>query len=259
MTANASYKLSPVNSVKGAKNVKLPESMVEIEIAAPGDPDVLRPRNVPLPQLAAGELLIRIQAAGVNRADVLQRLGQYPMPPGVNLIPGLEVAGEVVALGAGVSALAVGDKVCALTNGGGYSEYCVVPAGQALPIPQGMDAIQAAAIPEAFFTVWSNLFEIGKAAKGDRVLIHGGASGIGTTALMLCREFGYKPSPPPAAQRNARRSAISAQMRSIIARKILSTSFVGVLPDRASTSFSTSWAVLILAETWMLWRVADGW
>jgi NADPH2:quinone reductase len=192
MTANASYKLSPVNSAKGVKNVKLPESMVEIEIAAPGDPDVLRPRNVSLPQPAAGELLIRIQAAGVNRADVLQRLGQYPMPPGVNLIPGLEVAGEVVALGAGVSAFAVGDKVCALTNGGGYAEYCVVPAGQTLPIPHGMDAIQAAAIPEAFFTVWSNLFEFGKAAKGDRVLIHGGASGIGTTALMLCREFGIQ-------------------------------------------------------------------
>jgi NADPH:quinone reductase len=173
-------------------NVKVPESMVEVEIAVPGGPDVLKPRTVLVPEPAPGELLIRVLAAGVNRPDILQRLGQYPMPPGATPTPGLEVAGEVVGLGPGVSDFAVGDKVCALTNGGGYAEYCVAPVGQTLPIPDGMDAVQAAAIPETFFTVWANLFRIGRAAKGDRVLIHGGTSGIGTTALMLCREFGIQ-------------------------------------------------------------------
>lgn len=145
-----------------------------------------------MPTVAAGEVLIRVHAAGVNRPDVLQRAGKYPMKPGMSLIPGLEVAGEVVAIGKGVSEFVLGDKVCALTNGGGYAQYCVAPASQTLPIPDGMDWIQAAAIPETFFTVWANLFEMGGASKGQRALIHGGTSGIGTTALMLCREFGVE-------------------------------------------------------------------
>ena len=168
----------------------LPTDMTLIEITTPGDPEVLKPRQVPVPTPGAGEILIRVHAAGVNRPDALQRAGKYPMKPGMSLIPGLEVAGEVVALGDGVSAFALGDKVCALTNGGGYAQYCAVPAGQALPIPEGLSWLQAAAIPETFFTVWANLFGIGGAHKGQRVLIHGGTSGIGTTALMLCREFG---------------------------------------------------------------------
>ena len=170
----------------------LPTEMTLIEITTPGGPEVLKPRQVPLPSPAAGEILIRVHAAGVNRPDALQRAGKYPMKPGMSPIPGLEVAGEVVALGDDVTEYAVGDKVCALTNGGGYAQYCAVPASQALPVPEGMDWIQAAAIPETFFTVWANLFGIGGAHKGQRVLIHGGTSGIGTTALMLCREFGIQ-------------------------------------------------------------------
>jgi putative PIG3 family NAD(P)H quinone oxidoreductase len=166
--------------------------MTQIEIDEPGGPEVLQPHQVPVPTAGAGEVLIRVHAAGVNRPDVLQRAGQYPMKPGMNPIPGLEVAGEVVGVGAGVSDFVIGDKVCALTNGGGYAQYCVVPASQALPIPDGLDWVQAAAIPETFFTVWANLFEMGGARKGQRVLIHGGTSGIGTTALMLCREFGIE-------------------------------------------------------------------
>ncbi|KOY01753.1 NAD(P)H-quinone oxidoreductase [Pseudomonas nunensis] len=172
--------------------MNLPQTMTLIEITEPGGPEVLKPRDVPMPTVAAGEVLIRVHAAGVNRPDVLQRAGKYPMKPGMSLIPGLEVAGEVVAIGKGVSEFVLGDKVCALTNGGGYAQYCVAPASQTLPIPDGMDWIQAAAIPETFFTVWANLFEMGGASKGQRALIHGGTSGIGTTALMLCREFGVE-------------------------------------------------------------------
>ncbi|MFW6751143.1 NAD(P)H-quinone oxidoreductase [Pseudomonas glycinae] len=170
----------------------LPTEMTRIEITEPGGPEVLQSRRVPLPVVAEGEVLIRVHAAGVNRPDALQRAGKYPMKPGMNPIPGLEVAGEVVAIGGGVSTFAVGDRVCALTNGGGYAEYCAVPAGQVLPIPDGLDWIQAAAIPETFFTVWANLFGLGGASRGQRALIHGGTSGIGTTALMLCREFGIE-------------------------------------------------------------------
>lgn len=170
----------------------LPTEMTRIEITEPGGPEVLQTRRVPLPVAAESEILIRVHAAGINRPDALQRAGKYPMKPGMNPIPGLEVAGEVVAVGNGVSTFAMGDRVCALTNGGGYAEYCTVPAGQALPIPDGLDWIQAAAIPETFFTVWANLFGLGGASRGQRALIHGGTSGIGTTALMLCREFGIE-------------------------------------------------------------------
>lgn len=172
--------------------MSLPNEMTRIEITEPGGPDVLQARHVPLPTVAEGQVLIRVHAAGINRPDALQRAGKYPMKPGMDPIPGLEVAGEVVALGAGVTRFAVGDRVCALTNGGGYAEYCAVPAGQTLPVPDGIDWVQAAAIPETFFTVWANLFGLGGAKAGQRVLIHGGTSGIGTTALMLCREFGIE-------------------------------------------------------------------
>lgn len=170
----------------------LPQDMTLIEITQPGGPEVLQARTTPVPNTGPGEVLIKVHAAGVNRPDVIQRAGKYPMKPGMSPIPGLEVAGEVVAIGDGVTGFAIGDKVCALTNGGGYAQYCVAPAGQTLPIPSGLDWVRAAAIPETFFTVWANLFGIGAAAKGQRALIHGGTSGIGTTALMLCKEFGVQ-------------------------------------------------------------------
>jgi len=166
--------------------------MTEVRIAHHGGPDALQPHLIEVPSPAPGEILIRVRAAGVNRPDVLQRAGNYPPPPGANPAPGLEVSGTVAAIGAGVTRFAAGDAVCALSNGGGYAQFCVVPAGQALPIPQGLSFVQAAAIPETFFTVWANLFQIGRAHKGDIALIHGGTSGIGTTALMLCREFGIR-------------------------------------------------------------------
>lgn len=172
--------------------MNLPSTMTLIEITEPGGPEVLKPRQEAVPTPGVGEVLIRVHAAGVNRPDVIQRAGKYPMKPGMSPIPGLEVAGEVVAIGKDVSEFIVGDNVCALTNGGGYAQYCVAPASQTLPIPQGMDWVQAAAVPETFFTVWANLFDMGGASKGQRALIHGGTSGIGTTALMLCREFGVK-------------------------------------------------------------------
>lgn len=172
--------------------MSLPKEMTLIEITTPGGPEVLQPRRADVPVAGPGEILIRVHAAGVNRPDALQRAGKYPMKPGMSPIPGLEVAGEVVALGDGVTEYALGDKVCALTNGGGYAQFCSVPASQALPIPEGMDWIQAAAVPETFFTVWANLFGLGDAHTGQSVLIHGGTSGIGTTALMLCREYGIQ-------------------------------------------------------------------
>jgi putative PIG3 family NAD(P)H quinone oxidoreductase len=172
--------------------VTLPETMTFIAITEPGGPEVLQPQTAPVPQPAEGELLVKVHAAGVNRPDVLQRAGHYPMKPGMDPVPGLEIAGEVVAVGSNVSRYKVGDRICALTNGSGYSEYCTVPATQALPVPEGMSMESAAAIPETFFTVWANVFAMGNAKKGDKVLVHGGTSGIGTTALMLCRERGIE-------------------------------------------------------------------
>ncbi|QEM82604.1 NAD(P)H-quinone oxidoreductase [Halomonas binhaiensis] len=164
--------------------------MTVIEITEPGGPEVLKPLVMAIPAPGPGEILVRVEAAGVNRPDVIQRQGHYPMPEGVTPIPGLEVAGTVASLGEGVGGFQVGDRVCALTNGGGYGEYCVVPESQTLPVPAGMSMIEAAALPETFFTVWANLFDLGGATSGQSALIHGGTSGIGTTALMLCREFG---------------------------------------------------------------------
>ena len=168
----------------------LPDQMTQIEITSFGGPEVLEPRLAQVPRPAPGQILVKVAAAGVNRPDVLQRLGHYKLPPGASSIPGLEIAGHVVALGEAVTAFRIGETVCALTNGGGYAQYCAVPAGQALPVPAGVDMVHAAAIPETFFTVWANLFDLGGAKAGMTALIHGGSSGIGTTALMLCREFG---------------------------------------------------------------------
>ncbi|HEV2265408.1 MAG TPA: NAD(P)H-quinone oxidoreductase [Stellaceae bacterium] len=169
-----------------------PAETAVIEIREPGAPDVLHLAKRPMPKPGAGEVLIKVEAAGVNRPDVAQRQGSYPPPPGASDIPGLEIAGSVVALGLGVHGLKVGDKVCALVTGHGYAEYCAAPAVQCLPVPKGFSMIEAAALPETFFTVWTNLFERGGLKRGESVLIHGGTSGIGTTAIQLARAFGAK-------------------------------------------------------------------
>ena len=164
--------------------------MIAIEISTPGPPDVLRQVERPTPAPGSDEVLIRVEAAGVNRPDVMQRLGKYPPPPGASDIPGLEVAGTFASLGAGVTRWQTGDRVCALVSGGGYADYCVAPAPQCLPIPYGLGPVEAAAIPETFFTVWTNLFQRANLTAGERVLIHGGSSGIGTAAIQLARAFG---------------------------------------------------------------------
>jgi NADPH:quinone reductase len=168
----------------------LPATMTAIEITEPGGPEVLKPTSRPMPLPGAGEVLIQVAAAGVNRPDVMQRQGSYPPPPGASDIPGLEVAGTVVAVGLGVNHTKVGDAVCALVTGGGYATYCVAPEPQCLPVPKGFSMAEAAALPETFFTVWTNLFERGALKPGENVLIHGGTSGIGTTAIQLAKALG---------------------------------------------------------------------
>ncbi len=155
-----------------------------------GGPDVLRLAEGPMPKIKQGEVLIRVAASGVNRPDLVQRQGNYPPPEGASPILGLEVAGTIVDVAPDVVSYAVSDKVCALVAGGGYAEYCAAPAVQCLPIPKGLTAVEAAAIPETFFTVWTNVFDRGKLKAGETALIHGGSSGIGTTAIQLCRAFG---------------------------------------------------------------------
>lgn len=166
--------------------------MTAVEIAEPGGPDVLRPADLPVPRPGPGDVLIRVAAAGVNRPDVLQRKGAYPPPPGASPLPGLEVAGEIAALGDGVSEWKTGDTVCALLAGGGYAGYAVAPAGQCLPVPDGLSLVEAASLPETFFTVWSNLFDRAALTAGETVLIHGGTSGIGITAIQLAAAFGAR-------------------------------------------------------------------
>lgn len=170
----------------------LPANMTAVEIAEPGGPEVLIPARRALPQAGSGEVLIQITAAGVNRPDCLQRQGNYRPPPGASDLPGLEVAGIVVSLGEGVGDWRIGDPVCALLTGGGYAQYCVAPAVQCLPVPKGLDLIQAATLPETFFTVWTNVFERGRLQAGESFLVHGGTSGIGTTAIQLARAFGAR-------------------------------------------------------------------
>ena len=167
-------------------------TMQQVIITEPGGVDKLAYETVTIPEAKADEVLVKVHAFGINRPDILQRQGLYPMPPGVTQVPGLEVAGEVVAVGAEVTQFKLGDKVCGLTNGGGYAEYCVVPQSQTLHIPENVSFVEAAAIPETFFTVWANVFQMGKAKAGEVVLIHGGTSGIGTTALMLCKALNIK-------------------------------------------------------------------
>jgi NADPH2:quinone reductase len=169
-----------------------PETMTAVEIAKPGGPEVLVPKTLPVPKPGAGQILVKVAAAGVNRPDVAQRMGAYPPPPGHSPLPGLEVAGEVAAVGTGVSRWKVGDTVCALVNGGGYAQYCIAEDPIALPVPAGLDMVRAAGVPETFFTVWNNVFERGRLAAGEWLLVHGGSSGIGTTAIQLAKAFGAK-------------------------------------------------------------------
>ncbi len=164
--------------------------MTCIEVAQPGGPEALQPAERPVPEPGPGEVLVRVRAAGVNRPDVMQREGMYPPPPGASDIPGLEIAGMVAARGPDVASPDIGEEVCALVQGGGYAEYCLAPAPLCLPVPAGLDAVQAAGIPETFFTVWTNIFDRGRLQRGEHVLVHGGSSGIGTTAIQLIKNAG---------------------------------------------------------------------
>ncbi|MDH3232004.1 MAG: NAD(P)H-quinone oxidoreductase [Alphaproteobacteria bacterium] len=168
----------------------LPETMTAIEIPEPGGPEALVPGTRPVAAPAAGEVLIKVAAAGVNRPDVVQRQGRYPPPPGASDIPGLEIAGTVVATGGDAGDWKVGDHVCALVSGGGYAEYCPAPVPQCLPVPKGLSMVEAACLPETFFTVWTNVFDRGHLRAGETMLVHGGSSGIGTTAIQLGTAFG---------------------------------------------------------------------
>ncbi|MDB5862319.1 MAG: quinone oxidoreductase, family [Betaproteobacteria bacterium] len=172
--------------------MNLPATMKVVEISAPGGPEVLKPAERPVPQPKDGEVLIEVAAAGVNGPDIMQRKGLYPAPPGASDLPGLEVSGVVVAIGSGVKRWTAGDKVTALTNGGGYAQYCVADAQQCLPIPKGIELSDAAGLPETFFTVWSNVFIGAQLKSGETFLVHGGAGGIGTTAIQLGKAFGAK-------------------------------------------------------------------
>lgn len=170
----------------------LPDRMTAIAIRAPGGPEVLTAESRPLPKPGADQILVKVAAAGVNRPDVMQRMGHYPPPPGATDIPGLEIAGVVVARGTGVTRWKEADQVMALVVGGGYAEFCIAHESHALPMPAGLSPIEAAAIPETFFTVWYNAFERGRLAAGETLLIHGGTSGIGTTAIQLAKAFGAR-------------------------------------------------------------------
>lgn len=175
-----------------ASRANVPETMTAVEIAGKGGPEVLVPGIVPTPVPGPGQILIKVVAAGVNRPDIQQRIGAYPPPSGHSRLPGLEVSGHVAALGEGVTRWRVGDPVCSLVNGGGYAQYCLAEDMVALPIPVGLDMIQAAAVPETFFTVWNNVFERGGLKAGEWFMVHGGTSGIGTTAIQLAKAFGAK-------------------------------------------------------------------
>ena len=169
---------------------EIPTTMTVVEITEAGSPEVLRAGKSEVPRPGFDEVLIEVHAAGVNRPDVMQRMGMYPPPHGVSPIPGLEIAGLVVAVGSGVLSVHIGDSVCALVPGGGYADYCVASVNTCLPVPQGFSMLEAAAIPETFFTVWSNVFDRGRLVEGEHLLVHGGTSGIGTTAIQLAKAFG---------------------------------------------------------------------
>jgi NADPH:quinone reductase len=209
--------------------MSLPATMTVIELEAPGGPEMLRPGTRPVPEPGDGEILIRVTAAGVNRPDVLQRKGAYPPPPGASDLLGLEVAGTVAALGTGTTRYAVGDQVCALVPGGGYAAYVKTPEPQALPIPAGLSLTEAAALPETFFTVWTNVFDRGRLQSGETLLVHGGTSGIGTTAIMLGKAFG---ATVLATAGSARKCAAAEALGADRAINYATEDFVAAVKDR---------------------------
>ena len=206
----------------------IPETMTAIEITEFGDPEVLKPVSCPVPQPAAGEILVRNAAVGVNFPDTMQRQGGYPPPPGTTDIPGLELAGMVVAVGADVTRHAPGDEVCALVSGGAYAEYTVVPGPLALPLPLGYNMVQAAAIPENFFTVWTNLFDGVSLSAEDSVLIHGGSGGIGTAAIQVSRAFGATVF---TTARNAEKCRVCKELGATLAINYTEEDFVEAVKD----------------------------
>jgi len=193
----------------------LPREMTVVEIAAPGGPEQLKTAVRPIPQPGEGEVLVRVGAAGVNRPDVMQRQGRYPPPPGASDLPGMEIAGEIVALGAKVSGLSVGDKITSLLPGGGYAAYAIAAAPLCMPIPTGLSMVEAAALPETYLTVWTNLFERGGCKSGDTVLIHGGTSGIGTTAIQLAKAWGARVYATAGTEKKARACEALGAVRGI--------------------------------------------
>lgn len=207
----------------------LPDTMLCMEITQPGPPDVMQPCRRSVPKAQSGEVLLRVVAAGVNRPDCLQRSGSYPPPPGASDLPGLEVAGIVVATAGDVDTPVVGDRVCALVSGGGYAEYCTAPAVQCLPVPSTLTLIEAAAVPETFFTVWTNVFERGRLQPGESLLVHGGASGIGTTAIQLGTAFGARVY---ATVGNAAKQALCERLGAIRAINYRSERFVEVMCEQ---------------------------
>jgi NADPH2:quinone reductase len=172
--------------------MSLPPKMRAVEVSAPGGPEVLKPVERPVPAPRAGEILIKVAAAGVNRPDILQRMGLYAVPPDASDLPGLEVAGQVVSVGPSVKNFRVGESVCALVHGGGYAEYCTAPEVTALPIPKGLSAVEAASLPETFFTVWGNVYDRARLAPGESLLVQGGSSGIGVTAIQMAKATGNR-------------------------------------------------------------------
>jgi putative PIG3 family NAD(P)H quinone oxidoreductase len=193
----------------------LPREMTVVEIAAPGGPEQLKTAVRPIPQPGEGEVLVRVEAAGVNRPDVMQRQGRYPPPPGASDLPGMEIAGEIVVLGPKVSGLSVGDKITSLLPGGGYAAYAIAAAPLCMPIPEGLKMVEAAAIPETYLTVWTNLFERGGCKSGDIVLIHGGTSGIGTTAIQLAKAWGARVYATAGSEKKARACEALGAVRGI--------------------------------------------
>jgi NADPH2:quinone reductase len=206
-----------------------PKTMAFVDLQGFGGPETLVPAEGPLPSPGPGEVLIKVAAAGVNRPDVLQRKGGYAPPPGASLVPGLEVAGEVVGLGPDVQRWKVGDTLCALVAGGGYSAYCVTPGAQCLPIPEGFSMIEAAGLPETFMTVWTNVFQRGRLTAGESFLVHGGTSGIGTTAIMLAKAFGSRVFATAGTPEKARFCETLGAERGIDYR---SEDFVGVVKEK---------------------------
>jgi NADPH2:quinone reductase len=206
----------------------VPAQMQAVVITAPGGPEVLRIESQPVPQPKAGEVLIAVAAAGVNRPDVLQRQGKYPVPKGASPLPGLEVAGTVAALGEGVTEWKIGDSVCALTPGGGYAEYCVAPASNCLPVPHGLTPVEAASLPETCFTVWSNVWDRAALAPGESLLVQGGSSGIGVTAIQMARALGH---PVFATAGSAEKCAACVQLGATRAINYKTEDFVAVAKE----------------------------